>query len=254
MAVYHFSRLSVAKYHKLSDLKQQVCRLTVLEACCCCLVVKSHPILCYPMDCRMSGHPVPHHLLEFVQIHVHWISDAIQPSHPLLPSFPAFSLCQHQGLFQRVSSSHQVAKVLELQFQHQFFQWLIGVDFLWDWLVWSPHQQGTLKNLLQHHSSKALLEIQNEGISKLMLALKPVGKNLSLPLSNFWDPWPCLVFLGFLLYHCKLSLDGYMMFSLCVWSSTWHSPLLHKHQSCWIRAHSKDLTLNWLISKDLIFK
>ena len=71
MAVYHFSRLAIAKYHKLSDLKQQVCRLTVLEACCCCLVVKSHPILYYAMDCRMSGHPVPHHFLEFVQIHVH---------------------------------------------------------------------------------------------------------------------------------------------------------------------------------------
>ena len=138
MAVYHFSRLAIAKYHKLDDLKQQVCRLTVLEACCCYLVVKSHPILCYLMDCNMSGHPVPHHLLEFSQIHVRWISDAIQPSHPLLPSFPAFNLFQHQGLFQWVSSLHQVAKVLELQFQHQFFQWLIRVDCLYDWLVWSP--------------------------------------------------------------------------------------------------------------------
>ena len=137
MAVYHLSRLAIAKYHKLDDLKQQVCHLTVLEACCCYLVVKSHPILCYLMDCNMSGHPVPHHLLEFSQIHVHWISDAIQPSHPLLPSFPAFNLFQHQGLFQWVSSLHQVAKVLELQFQHQFFQWLIRVDCLYDWLVWS---------------------------------------------------------------------------------------------------------------------
>ena len=83
------------------------------------------------MDCSMPGFLVLHHLLEFAQIHVHWISDAIQPSHPhLSPSPPAFNLSQHQGLFQCVSSSHQVAKVLELHLQHQSFQWTIRVDFL----------------------------------------------------------------------------------------------------------------------------
>ena len=66
-------------------------------------------------------------------------SDVIQPSHPLLlPSPPALNLSQNQGLFQRVSSLHQVTKVLELQLQHQFFQWVFRVDFLWDWLIWSP--------------------------------------------------------------------------------------------------------------------
>ena len=71
------------------------------------------------------------------QVHVHWISDAIQPSHPLSsPSPPALNLSQHQGLFQWVSSSHQVAKVLELQ--HQSFQWLFRVDFFQNWLIWSP--------------------------------------------------------------------------------------------------------------------
>ena len=62
--------------------------------------------------------------------HVHWVGDVIQPSRPLLfPSPPAFNLSQHQGLFQRVSSSHQVAKVLEFQLQHQSFQWIFRVDF-----------------------------------------------------------------------------------------------------------------------------
>ena len=75
------------------------------------------------MDCSTPGLPVHHQLPEFDQTYVHGVSDAIQPSYPLLsPSPPAFNLSQHQGLFQRVSSSHQVAKLLELQLQHQFFQ------------------------------------------------------------------------------------------------------------------------------------
>ena len=73
------------------------------------------------MDCGMSGFPVHHQLLELAQTHVHQVSDAIQPSHPLSFPSPALNLSQHQGLFQRVSSSHQVAKALELQFQHQSF-------------------------------------------------------------------------------------------------------------------------------------
>ena len=74
--------------------------------------------LCDPMDCSIPGFPVYHQLPEFTQAHVHWISDAIQPSHPLSsPSPTALNLSQHQGLFQWVSSSHQVAKVLEFQFQ-----------------------------------------------------------------------------------------------------------------------------------------
>ena len=75
------------------------------------------------MDCSLPGFPVCHHLLEFAQTHVHQVSDAIQPPCPLSsPSLPVFNLSQHQGLFQRVGSSHQVAKVLELQLQHQSFQ------------------------------------------------------------------------------------------------------------------------------------
>ena len=82
-------------------------------------------------------------------------SDAIQPSHPLSPSSPAFNLSQHQGLFQWVGSLHQVAKVLELQLQHLSFQWIFSTDFLWsDWF--DPLSiQGILKSLLQHQSLKA---------------------------------------------------------------------------------------------------
>ena len=80
-----------------------------------------------------------HQLLESTQTHVHWVSDAIQPSHPLSsPSPPAFHLSQHQGLFQWVSSSHQVTEVLEFQLQHQSFQWIFRTDSLSDGLVGSP--------------------------------------------------------------------------------------------------------------------
>ena len=88
-------------------------------------------ILCDSMDCSMPGFPVLHYLPELAQTHVHWVGADIQPSHPLSsPSPPAFSLSQHQGLFQFVSSSHQVAKVLELLLQHQSFQWVFRTDFL----------------------------------------------------------------------------------------------------------------------------
>ena len=94
-------------------------------------VAQSCLTLCDPMDCSTPGLPVHHQLLEFTQTHVHWAGDGIQPSHPLLsPSSLAFNLSQHQGLFKWVSSSHQVAKLLEFQLQHQFFQWTFRNDLL----------------------------------------------------------------------------------------------------------------------------
>ena len=91
------------------------------------------------MGCSSPGFPVLHYLPEIAQNHVHWVDDAIQLSHALSsPSPPAFSLSQLQGLFQWVGSSHQVAKGLACQLQRQSFQWIFRVDFLWDWLVWSP--------------------------------------------------------------------------------------------------------------------
>ena len=98
-------------------------------------VAQSCPTLCDPMDCRTPGFPVLHYLPELAQTHVHWLSDAIQPSSSVIPF--SFNLSQHQGLFQWVGSSHQVAKVLELQLQHQSFQWIFRTYFLQDGLVWS---------------------------------------------------------------------------------------------------------------------
>ena len=86
-------------------------------------VAQSCPTICDPMDCSTPGFPVHHQLPECTQTQVHWVGDAIQPSHPLSsPSPHAFNLSQHQGLFQWVSSLHQVAKVMELWLQHQSFQ------------------------------------------------------------------------------------------------------------------------------------
>ena len=122
----------------------------------CCSVAGSCLTLCVPMDCSMPGLPVLYHLPELVQTHVHWVSDAIQLFHPLSsPPPPAFSLSQHQGLFHWISSSHQVAKVLELQLQHQSFQWIFRTDFLRDDWCDLLAVQRTLKSLLQHHSLKA---------------------------------------------------------------------------------------------------
>ena len=87
--------------------------------------------LCDPMNRSTPGLPVHHQLPGSTQTHVHWVGDAIQPSHPLLsPSPPALNLSQHQGLFKWVSSSHEVAKVLEFQLQHQSFQWAPRTDLL----------------------------------------------------------------------------------------------------------------------------
>ena len=87
--------------------------------------------LCDSIDWSMPGYSVLHHLREFAQTHVHWVGDAIHPSHLLSPcSPPAFSLSQYQDLFQWFSSSQQVAKVLELRLQHQSFQWISTVDVL----------------------------------------------------------------------------------------------------------------------------
>ena len=78
------------------------------------------------MDGSTRVFPVLHYLLEFAQTHVHWVGDALQPSHPLSPpSLPALNLSQHQGVFQRIASLHQVTKVLELQLEHLSFQWIL---------------------------------------------------------------------------------------------------------------------------------
>ena len=102
-------------------------------------VTQSCPTLCDPMNLSTPGLPVQHQLPEFTQTHVHRVSGAFQPSHPLLsPSPPAPSPSQHQSLLQWVNSSHEVAKVLEFQLQHQSFQWIPKTDLLQNGLVGSP--------------------------------------------------------------------------------------------------------------------
>ena len=102
-------------------------------------VAQSCPTLCDSMNLSTPGLPVHHQLLESTQTHAHRVSDAIQPSRPLSsPSPPDPNPSQCQGLFQWVNSSHEVAKVLEFQLQHQPFQWTPRTDLLYDGLVGSP--------------------------------------------------------------------------------------------------------------------
>ena len=119
-------------------------------------VAQSCLTLCDPMDCSMPGLPVHHQLLEFTQTHVHWVSDAIQPSHSLSsPLPPAFNLSQHQDLFKWVGYSHQVAKYSSFSFNISPSNEYSGLTSFrtdrFDLLA----VQRTLKSLLQHHSSKA---------------------------------------------------------------------------------------------------
>ena len=122
----------------------------------CCSVAQSYLTLYNPMDCSTPGLLVHHQLLELTQTHVHWVGDAIQPSHPLLPtSPPVFSLSQHQGLFQQVGSLHQMAKYWSFSFNISPSNEHSGLNsFRVDWLDLLI-VQGTLKSLLQHHNSKA---------------------------------------------------------------------------------------------------
>ena len=118
-------------------------------------VAQSCPALCDPVNHSMPGLPVHRQLLELTQIHVHWVGDAIQLSHPLLSPFPpAFNLSQHQCLFKWVSSLHQMAKG-SFSFSISPSNEYSGlISFRIDWFDLFA-VQGTLKSFLQHHSSEA---------------------------------------------------------------------------------------------------
>ena len=145
------------------------------------------------MDCCMPGSPVRHQLPESTQTHVHWVSDA-QPSHPLSSPSPVFNLSQHQCLFQWVSSSHQVAKVLEFQLHHQSFQWTPRLIFRMDWLdLLSVHR--TLKSLLQHHSSKAsILQHSAFFVVQFSSPYMSTGKTIALTRWTFFGKVTSLLF------------------------------------------------------------
>ena len=139
------------------------------------------------MNRSMPGLTVHHQLPEFTQTHAHQLGDVIQPSHPLSsPSPPAPNPSQHQGLFQWVNSSHEVFKVLEFQLQHQSFQWTPGlISFRMDWFDLLA-VQGTLKSLLQHHSSKAsILRCSVFFIVQLSHPYTTTGKTIALTRQTF---------------------------------------------------------------------
>ena len=132
------------------------------------------------MDCNTPGFPV--HFLELAQTHVHWISDSIQPSHPLLSPFPlAFNLSQHQSLFQWVSSLHQVAKYGSFSFSiSPFSKCSALISFRIDWFDLLA-VQGTLKSLLQHHRLKAsVLQCSSFFMVQLSQLYKTTGKTIAL--------------------------------------------------------------------------
>ena len=130
--------------------KLSTCLLLLL---CSCSVMSGS---LHPMDSSVPGLLVPHHLPDFAQTLVHWVCDTIQLSYPLLPtSPPPFNLSQSQGLLKWVGSSHQLTKVLEFQHQHQSFQWILRVDFHYDWLVWSCSPRDSQESSPAPHSSKA---------------------------------------------------------------------------------------------------
>jgi len=143
--------------------------------------------LCNPMDCSMPGFHVLHQLPELAQTHVHQVGDAIQPPYPLSsPSLPAFNLSQHHDLFQWNISSHQVAKVLEFQYQHQSFQWIFRTDsFRIDWFHLRA-VQGTLKSLHQHQNSKtSILQCSIFFIVQISHPYKTTGKTIALTRRTF---------------------------------------------------------------------
>ena len=148
------------------------------------------------MNHSTPGLPVHHQLPESTQTHVHWVSDAVQPSHPLSsPSPPALNLSQPQGLFKWVNSWHQVAKVLEFQLQispSNEYSGLISFRMAWlDLLA----VQGTLKSLLQHHSSKAsILPCSAFFIVQLSHPYMTNGKTIALTRWTFVDKVMSLLF------------------------------------------------------------
>ena len=143
--------------------------------------------LCDPMNHSTPGLPVHHQLLESTQTHVHWVSDDIQPSHPLSsPSALTFNLSQHQGLFQWVSSSHQVEKYWSFSFSISPSNEYSGlISFRIDWFDLLAFQ-GTLKSLLKHHDSKAsVLQCSAFFMVQLSHLYMITGKTITLTIQTF---------------------------------------------------------------------
>ena len=175
---------------------QQSDSVYIYICCCCFSVAESYPILCDPMNGSMAGYrlpgfPVHHCLPEFPQTHIHWVLS--QWCHPtisssVVPLPPALNFPQHQGLFQGVSSSYQVAKVLEPQLQHQSFQWIFRlISFRIDRFVLLAVQR-TYKSLLKHHSSKvSVLWHSAFFMVHLSHPYMTTGKTIALTIWTCWQ-------------------------------------------------------------------
>ena len=148
----------------------------------CCSVVKSCLTLCNPMDCSTPGFPVLHHLLEFAQTHIHGVSDAIPPSHPLSPPSP-LNLSHHEGLSQWVGSSHQVVKVMApggTSASASVLPVNIQDWFPLGWTGWISLQSKGLSSLLQNHNSKASVLWRSAFlIVQLSISIRDYWKNCS---------------------------------------------------------------------------
>ena len=159
-------------------------------------VAQSCLTFCNPMNRHTSGLPVHHQLPEPAQTHVHWVGDAIQPSHPLSsPSPPSLNLSQNQGLFTWVSSSHQVVKYWSFSFNISPTNEHPGlITFRMDLLDLFA-VQGTLKSLLQHHSSKAsILLCSAFFITQFSHPCMTTGKTIALTRWTFVDKVMSLLF------------------------------------------------------------
>ena len=158
------------------------------------LFTQSCPTLCDPMDCSMPGFPVHHHLLELAESHVHWVGDAIWPSHPLLsPSPPAFHLFQHQSLFQWVSIRWPKYWSFSISPSSEYSGL---ISFRIDWFDLLA-VQGTVKSLLQQHSSKASILWRSKNQDTVVVVVKeaqrstrqnrePKYKSIQGQITDFW--------------------------------------------------------------------
>ena len=158
----------------------------ILVLLCCCLVTQLCQTLCDPMNCSMPDSSVLHYLPEFDQIHVHWVSDAIQPLNPLPPPSPfAFNLSWYQDLFQWVSSSHQVAKYWSFSFSsHSSNEYLGLIFFRIDWFDLFAIQ-GTLKTLVQHHNLKASVLQHSNLYGRTLTSIYDYWRNHSFDCTDF---------------------------------------------------------------------
>ena len=186
--VYLLSTAFASLYLTFAKLMSRFCQFSSVAQPCLTL----HD----PMTCSMPGIPVHRQLQDVPQTHVCWVSNAIQQSHPLLyPSPPVFNLSQHQGLFQWVSSLHQVAKLLEFQLQHHSNEYSGLISFRMAWLDLLA-VQGSLKSLLEHHSSKASI-LQCSALFTVQLShpYMTTGKTIALTRQTFLGKVMSLLFI-----------------------------------------------------------